>query len=47
MTKPVTFFCGGKDVPASRFRVDPVAEYLSRQAGLLTLFTGMGGWTTN
>jgi glycosyltransferase involved in cell wall biosynthesis len=29
MNKPVTFFCGGRDVPASRFRVEPVASYLA------------------
>lgn len=42
MTKPVTFFCGGKDVPASRFRVDPVAEYLSRQGWPVNTVYGYG-----
>lgn len=31
MSGNVTFFCGGKQVPASRFRVDPISDFLASQ----------------
>ena len=40
--KKVTFFCGGKEVPASRFRVDPVADYLSHDGWCVKKIYGYG-----
>lgn len=42
MRKGITFICGGKLVPASRFRVHPVAEALNRQGWNTEVIHGYG-----
>lgn len=42
MKPEITFFCGGKDVPASRFRVEPVANFLSAHGWPVETIYGYG-----